>query len=57
MMLCRGKIELPSDLQGIEFYFYGKEPRERGDQIRLFIDKLRGLMLTGSRNNPGLGVI
>jgi len=42
MILCRGNIEIPSDAAGIEVYFYDKKPQEKGDQIRLFIEKLRG---------------
>lgn len=43
MILCRDDIEIPSDIQGIEVYYYDKKSREKAEQIRLFIDKLKKL--------------
>jgi predicted nucleotide-binding protein len=41
MILCNGEIEMPSDLQGIEVYYYDSRPSEKLEQIRLFIDRIR----------------
>jgi hypothetical protein len=41
MILRRGDIELPSDLQGIEFFAYTESPEEAGDKIREFIRRIR----------------
>lgn len=43
MILCRGEMEIPSDLQGIELYHYQEKPTEKGEQIRLFIEELKAL--------------
>jgi hypothetical protein len=40
MILRRDDIEIPSDVQGIEVYYYDKKPREKAEQIRLFIENL-----------------
>lgn len=41
MILRKGDIEAPSDLSGIEVYIYNKDPLERAEQIKLFIESLR----------------
>jgi predicted nucleotide-binding protein len=43
MILRKGNIEMPSDLQGIEVYQYTRKPSERDEQIRQFIQKIRGV--------------
>lgn len=45
IVLCRGDIEFPSDLQGIEHYQYEKSPLEHTESVRAF---LRQLVETGS---------
>lgn len=42
MILCRGDIEIPSDVKGMEIYYYDKHPSDRGEKIRSFIEKLKG---------------
>lgn len=41
MVLVKGPIEFPSDLQGLEYYEYQQKPTERSEDIRKFIDNLR----------------
>ncbi|MBO8140233.1 MAG: nucleotide-binding protein [Thermosipho sp. (in: Bacteria)] len=41
MILCKENVEIPSDIQGIELYFYRKKPEEKAKEIRLFIDKIK----------------
>jgi predicted nucleotide-binding protein len=41
MLLCKGDIEFPSDLRGIEFYLYTSRPEEVGDRIRQFISRIQ----------------
>jgi len=43
MILCKGDIEMPSDLQGVEVYQYNSKPSERTKQIRQFVQKIRGI--------------
>jgi predicted nucleotide-binding protein len=40
LLLSRGKIEIPSDLFGVEINEYDKSPRECSEQIRKFISSL-----------------
>jgi len=41
MILRKGDIELPTDLQGIEFYRYTTRPDEREAEIRKFIGQIK----------------
>ena len=41
IILCKGSLEIPSDLQGIELYYYREKPVEVEDKIRLFIERIR----------------
>lgn len=41
-LLCRGNIEVPSDLQGMEYYRYNDSPLEVTESIRAFIHQLAG---------------
>jgi predicted nucleotide-binding protein len=42
LVMCKGNIEIPSDLQGLEYYRYSDTPTEAGDSIRDFVRQLRG---------------
>lgn len=37
LLLVRGDVEIPSDLDGIEVHRYSRSPRERAQQIRAFL--------------------
>jgi hypothetical protein len=41
MILIRGDIEKPSDLEGIEYYAYNDMPSEKENEIKSFIESLR----------------
>jgi hypothetical protein len=41
MILCKGDIELPSDLEGIEVYRYNSKLLEKTKQIKQFVHKVR----------------
>ncbi len=41
LLLQRGRVETPSDLQGLEQYTYDREPKEAGEAIRSFIGRVR----------------
>jgi len=41
MILCKENVEIPSDIQGIELYYYRENPEEKAKEIRLFIDKIK----------------
>ena len=40
MLLCKGGVEVPSDLQGIEYYSYADSPLLATESIRAFIQSL-----------------
>lgn len=40
MLLRRGDLRIPTDLQGIEFYSYSSRPREAADSLRKFLARL-----------------
>ena len=42
ILLCKGNIEVPSDLQGMEYYSYSDSPLEVTESIRAFIHQLAG---------------
>ena len=42
VLLCKGNIEIPSDLQGMEYYRYSDSPLEVTEDIRAFIRQLGG---------------
>jgi predicted nucleotide-binding protein len=42
ILLCKGNIEIPSDLQGMEYYRYNDSPLEVTESIRTFIHQLAG---------------
>jgi Predicted nucleotide-binding protein containing TIR-like domain len=42
ILLCKGSIEIPSDLQGIEYYRYDDSPTQVTESIRAFLAQLRG---------------
>jgi hypothetical protein len=44
MVICKGNIELPSDLLGIEYYPYSDTPVEAGERIRAFVNQLQERM-------------
>ncbi len=37
MILCKGELEISSDIEGIEFHYYKEKPEEAGKKIDLFI--------------------
>lgn len=41
LILTRGNIEIPSDLQGIELHTYAQLPNERAKEIQAFVEQLR----------------
>ena len=41
MILCKDNVEIPSDLQGIELYYYQETPQERSVEILNFVEKLK----------------
>lgn len=41
MILCKKGLEIPSDLQGIELFYYKEKPEEVKDKIYWFIEKIR----------------
>jgi hypothetical protein len=40
MLLTKGQLENPSDIQGIEYYSYSNSPLEAGESIRKFMGQL-----------------
>ena len=45
MILCKEEVEIPSNIRGIEFYYYKEKHIEKSEQIRLFIKKIeRGVV-------------
>jgi hypothetical protein len=40
LLLVRGDIEVPSDLDGIEYHTYDRSPLEREAEIRAFLSQL-----------------
>jgi hypothetical protein len=42
ILLCKGGIEVPSDLHGMEYYRYNDSPLEVTESIRAFIHQLAG---------------
>src|ERR1044072_1711258 len=42
MMLCKGDIEIPSDLHGLEYYRYNTSPLEVTESVRAFARQLAG---------------
>jgi predicted nucleotide-binding protein len=42
ILLCKSTIEIPSDLQGMEYYRYNDSPLEVTESIRAFIRQLAG---------------
>jgi len=40
MLITKGQLENPSDIQGIECYSYSSNPSEAGDSIRAFVAQL-----------------
>ena len=41
MLLHRGEVLVPSDLDGLEYYSYFKDPMEQSERIRTFLERLR----------------
>ncbi|MFB9982649.1 TIR domain-containing protein [Mesorhizobium kowhaii] len=41
MLLHKGGVQVPSDLDGLEFYSYHSAPSERFEKVRMFLDILR----------------
>jgi hypothetical protein len=41
MVIRKANIEIPSDLQGLEYYSYNDTPEEAGDRIRAFVSRLQ----------------
>jgi len=41
MILCKENVEIPSDIIGMELYYYREKPEEKAKEIRLFIDKIK----------------
>jgi predicted nucleotide-binding protein len=41
LLLRKGEVEIPSDLQGLLYYSYSEFPSERAEQIRDFSERLR----------------
>jgi hypothetical protein len=42
MVMCKGDVEIPTDLLGLEYYRYSDTPVEAGDSIRGFVARIRG---------------
>jgi len=42
LLLCKDQTVIPSDLHGVEYLRYQDHPAERGDELRSFVDDLRG---------------
>lgn len=42
MLLCKGNLEIPSDVQGLEYHRYQDTPTECKQEIHCFIDSLSG---------------
>ncbi len=40
-LLCKGDLEIPSDMQGVEYYRYISGPSEAAEDIRTFLERLR----------------
>ena len=43
MVLCKGEIEIPSDLHGLEYYRYDASPLEVTESVRAFVRQLVGM--------------
>jgi hypothetical protein len=44
LLLCQKEIDIPSDLGGVEYYTYTSDPTQVSDEVRAFIDDLRGVV-------------
>jgi predicted nucleotide-binding protein len=42
MVLCKGDLEIPSDLHGLEYYRYNSSPLEVTESVRAFVRQLTG---------------
>jgi len=40
MVLCKGDVEIPSDLRGLEYYRYNTSPLEVTESVRAFVGQL-----------------
>ena len=47
LLLCRKVVKPPSDLQGAEYFDYTSDPAERSEDLRKFIDEIRGNLEPG----------
>ena len=43
LLLLKGELEIPSDLAGVEYYAYRQAPSERGEELKIFAERLIGL--------------
>jgi len=40
LILCKGDLEIPSDLQGVEYYRYSQRPSENSEAVRSFVERV-----------------